>query len=150
MRRMMQAVTVAGLAVAMLACGREPTAPVPAIGGAYVLATIDGDSLPWTMLRVGAGFRREIVRGALVLEPSGAFVDSLVTRDTDRVLPPTIQHHVAAGAWLQAGDSLTFTPATGPRYGMVLRGDQLEQVVVLVAGDPPARLVYRRKQGPAP
>lgn len=61
-------------------CGDSPTGPTSPIAE-YVLASVDGEALPWTIFE-DEGYKLEVASGTLELDAEFQFVIALVTRET--------------------------------------------------------------------
>jgi hypothetical protein len=110
------------LAFTLAACGRDTTGPSPTpsrIPGTYTLTMVDGQTLPFTALEVGA-YRVRLVSGTLVLRSDGTYSLDIGIRvdDSGNVRTET---EADAGLWNVKDDALTLasTQGTISRTGVV-------------------------------
>ena len=66
----MRRVVILGLALSLMACGNDATAPSVSLNGSYSLRTINGSSLPYTF---SGGLT--LVSDQLTLNPDGSYSD---------------------------------------------------------------------------
>ena len=121
MRRML----VLGLVLTVGACAANATDPrPPSISGSYELTIVDGQSLPVTLLDLGA-YRLQVVSGTLTMDPGGTYAQELGLRieDSGNVRTSTDSD---AGRWTVVGDSITLVSDGGgfSRTGTVV-GDAI-------------------------
>ena len=95
------------LLLPLAAC--ESTAPEEAgITGTYSLQTINGSSLPHTVLEAGSD-RFEVTAGAITLNEDLTFTDLLTFRVTEDGII-TSRDDVLTGTYAHIGSALTMTP----------------------------------------
>lgn len=106
MKRLLAALILA----ALVACGS--TEPADEFSGAYDLATINGQPLPYTTTVADIGSTTET--GLLVISPKGKW--SLATSGSIQIgtQPPSINASIVNGTWRADGATLTLLSDNAP------------------------------------
>lgn len=113
----MQRILLLGIAFALAACGRDdvvspPATPSPStISGSYQLTTVDGQSLPFVAIDLGA-YQARLVSGTLNLNANGTYSLDLNHRvdDSGNVRTGTDSD---VGVWNISRDSITLASTVG-------------------------------------
>jgi hypothetical protein len=109
------------LAIA-LACSSSSTSPSASIAGTYVLATVNGESLP--AIVTDAGDTAVVVTDTLVLTASLTYTRHVVDTLRSQGSAATLYSHASSGTYVQSGTSITFTDAVtqGSATGTIANG----------------------------
>ena len=125
-----QILSTAVLTVALGSCSSDTTenTDINAVAGAYVLLTIDGQSLPVVVDQQGADIA-EVIEGDVDLATDLTFTDVTTLRLTIGGVVTT-EADPATGTWSVTGTTVRFTPTDGsPVYTMTWNGtDRLTQL----------------------
>jgi hypothetical protein len=96
-------------------CDGEPTVPVPAIEGTYILQTIDGHALPTT----SGGMA--VLSSTITLGADGRF-SRIVEASTSQSGSTQLVTTTEAGHWSASGLSVTLSSAVETHNGTVRQG----------------------------
>jgi hypothetical protein len=90
-----------------LSCSSSPTSPSAAIAGTYVLATVNGQSVP--AIVSGSGDTTVVVTDTLVLTAHLIYTRHMVDTLRAQGSAPVLYSHMSAGTFADTGTSITFT-----------------------------------------
>jgi hypothetical protein len=112
----MRRILLLGIAIILVACGRDdvasPATPTPStISGSYRLTTVDGQSLPFVAIDLGA-YQARLVSGTLDLNANGTYSLELNHRvdDSGNVRTGTDSD---VGVWKITRDSIALASTAG-------------------------------------
>ena len=133
MRRLLSALALS-LALPLAAC--DSTSPDEGIDGEYVLQSINGGTLPWLVVEVGAD-KLEVVSGSILLRKDGSFLDRTTFRVTQNGTTRN-EDDIYEGTFLQSATGATLRPVGFEPYMVAIAGNRLTQLLGT------AELVYLR------
>jgi 3-hydroxy-3-methylglutaryl CoA synthase len=90
-----------------LACSSSSTSPSASIAGTYVLATVNGESLP--AIVTNAGDTAVVVTDTLALSTSLTYTRHVVDTLRSQGSAPVLYSHESSGTYVHTGTSITFT-----------------------------------------
>jgi hypothetical protein len=99
----------ASVVATALACSTSSTSPSASIAGTYVLASVNGESLP--AIVTNAGDTAVVVTDTLALSASLTYTRHVVDTLRSQGSAPVLYSHVSSGTYAQSGTSITFTDA---------------------------------------
>jgi hypothetical protein len=103
---------LASVAVTALACSSSSTSPSASIAGTYVLASVNGESLP--AIVTNANDTAVVVTDTLALTASLTYTRHVVDTLRSQGSSPILYSHQSSGTYAVSGSSITFTDgATG-------------------------------------
>lgn len=111
---------VAVLALTAAACGDDDDPTGVDLAGTWHLETVNGTTLPVTVIDLGATYRLELLSGRLTLTGS-SFQDITSWRETENG-NVTMSADTVNGTWTRSGNDLTFTFGDGEGGSETLRG----------------------------
>jgi hypothetical protein len=88
-----------------VACGDATTGPSDEVVGTYTLRTVNGGSLPFTLVNSGSA-RIELLSSSVTLRQNSTFSAVLTVRQTVGTLVTT-QSDSSNGTWARSGSTLT-------------------------------------------
>jgi hypothetical protein len=97
----------AGVVATALACSTSSTSPSASIAGTYVLATVNGESLP--AIVTNAGDTAVVVTDTLALSASLTYTRHVVDTLRSQGSAPVPYSHQSSGTYVHAGTSITLT-----------------------------------------
>jgi hypothetical protein len=100
-------VLLASVVATALACSKSSTSPSASIAGTYVLATVNGESLP--AIVTNAGDTAVVVTDTLALTASLTYTRHVVDTLRSQGSASVPYSHVSSGTYAQSGTSITFT-----------------------------------------
>jgi hypothetical protein len=106
MKAMAVALLVIAVATAM-ACSSSSTSPSASVAGTYVLATVNGESLPAVI--TNAGDTAVVVTDTLALTAALTYSRHVVDTLRSQGSAPVLFSHVSSGTYARSGTSITFT-----------------------------------------
>ena len=98
---------LASVVATALACSSSSTSPSASIAGTYVLATVNGESLP--AIVTNAGDTAVVVTDTLALTASLTYTRHVVDTLRSQGSASVLFSHVSSGTYAQSGTSITFT-----------------------------------------
>jgi hypothetical protein len=98
---------LASVVAAALACSTTSTSPSASIAGTYLLATVNGESLP--AMVTGSGDTTVVVTETLALSSSLTYTRHVVDTLRSQGSAPILYSHVSSGTFADTGTSITFT-----------------------------------------
>ncbi len=90
-----------------MACSSSSTSPSATIAGTYVLATVNGESLP--AIVTDASDTAVVVTDTLVLTASLTYTRHVVDTLRSQGSAPVLYSHESSGTYTNSGTSITFT-----------------------------------------
>jgi hypothetical protein len=102
-------VLLASVVAAALACSKSSTSPSASIAGTYVLATVNGESLP--AIVTNAGDTAVVVTDTLALTANLTYTRHVVDTLRSQGSAPSLYSHESSGTYTNTGTSITFTDA---------------------------------------
>ena len=144
MRRTKPLLTVAAMALVATACGGDSTAPKAlAWVGRYGLVSVDGQTLPVTLLDVPT-LTLTLTEGALTLNANSTFTQEVTIAVVANGFPSPPQRLSCGGSYTRTGNSFTLTGnETAQCSGMTATG-VLDGNTFTVSDDQGETLVFRR------
>jgi hypothetical protein len=124
------------LALPLVACGGDSTAPEETIHGTYTLQSINGMPLPWLLGQASAD-RIDVMSGSIILLENGTFTDLTTFRITESGVV-RMEDDVYTGTFLKTAIGATLNPVGFEPYGVSIDGETMIQQL----GS--ATLTYRR------
>jgi len=100
-------VLLASVVATALACSKSSTSPSTSTAGTYVLATVNGESLP--AIVTNAGDTAVVVTDTLALTASLTYTRHVVDTLRSQGSASVLFSHVSSGTYAQSGTSITFT-----------------------------------------
>jgi hypothetical protein len=94
----------------LAACSSDSSTSPNSIAGTYVLASVNGETLPATI--VNAGDTAVVVSDTVVLNANLTYTRSVVDTLKNTELAATAYHHTSSGTYVVADTIVTFTNGT--------------------------------------
>jgi hypothetical protein len=137
---------LASVVATALACSSSSTSPSASIAGTYVLATVNGESLP--AIVTGSGDTTVVITDTLALTASLTYTRHVVDTLRSQGSAPVLYSQVSSGTYADTGTSITFTDGvndasvTGTIVAGVITTTTLENGFAV--GDIPAQFSVTR------
>lgn len=137
---------LASVVATALACSSSSTSPSASIAGTYVLATVNGESLP--AIVTGSGDTTVVITDTLALTASLTYTRHVVDTLRSQGSATVLYSHVSSGTYADTGTSITFTDGvndasvTGTIVAGVITTTTLENGFAV--GDIPAQFSVTR------
>jgi hypothetical protein len=107
MKKAIPVMLCATVVATALACSSSSTSPSASISGTYVLATVNGESLP--AIVTNAGDSAVVVTDTLALTASLTYTRHVVDTLRSQGSAAVLFSHVSSGTYAHSGTSITFT-----------------------------------------
>lgn len=117
---------IAGLALALVACGGDSATGANTTPGTYLMRTLNGQALPYVIAQTGAN-KSELTDDAVTLNAGGTYTETGHVRNTTNG-QVTTQSHVDAGSFTLNGTAITLLSTDGTSVSGTLNGSTLTVV----------------------
>lgn len=124
MRRLLVLALAAATTMAAAGCS-DSTGPGDSLAGSYSLRTVNGSSLPVTVV-VSAGYQLDVIGGSINLDAQGNYTGITTYRETYSGQPSTQYNDTITGYWTLTGNQLTLVDnSTGATYTGTVSGSSI-------------------------